>query len=101
MALKDHVRASGCADRAGFRDEVLPYVVSATIKAPGSASLLPVTFGSEGSLARSFGQFVATSRTSSAPPWLVGPVRTIATLVERVYRLESCDVPELLRGTTA
>lgn len=61
MALKDHVRASGCADRAGFRDEVLPYVVSATIKTPGSASLLPVTFGSEGSLARSFGQFVATS----------------------------------------
>jgi hypothetical protein len=100
-ALKDHVFASFYADKEGFRDEILPFVVSATVKTPGSASMLPVIFRSEQCLVRSFELVIATLHTSLVPPWLSRPLHTIATLVERVYRGESCDLAQLLGESPA
>jgi hypothetical protein len=88
-ALKDHVLASSYADQENYRDEVLPSIISATVKSPGSASALPVFRGGADSHKQYFDRFIERLDIADLPDaygWMSQPMQMIARLVESVYR---------------
>lgn len=87
-ALRDHVEASIHADQLEFRDAVLSEVLSATVKTPGSASMLPFVFASDEALRAIFDLFIGGVSAVSLPEayaWIAAPLRSIVRLVECVY----------------
>jgi hypothetical protein len=88
--IKDHVKASSYADQRDFSDCVLSAPISATVKTPASASMLPMVLQSEEKGREYFSAFLEGVRSTPAPPgyeWIAKPVQEIARLVE-----EACGV---------
>lgn len=86
-ALKDHVLASRFADAEGFSEKILSCPVSATVKTPASASLLPALAGEGPELRMHFNSFIASFRRLDLPPdkaWLARPVGVIARLFQAI-----------------
>jgi hypothetical protein len=94
-SLKDHVLASRHADQSGYRDEILPSVVSATVKTPASASMLPILRGGPDCHRAAFEKFIADCQRADELPsscsWISEPLRVIRRLVSSAYRGEGCD----------
>lgn len=83
-ALKDHVAASARADELGFEDAVLPTPLSATVKTPGSASMLPSVFASNASPEEVVLRYADQLRRLETPPgcaWIGRPIEEIGGLV--------------------
>jgi len=86
-ALKDHVAASQYATGHQFFDQVLTAPISATVKTPGSASMLPGVFETPDSATAKFREFIQSVLISSPPPhceWITAPVQQIIRLVESI-----------------
>jgi hypothetical protein len=89
MSLKDHVLASTYAAEHNFCDQTFTIPVSATIKTPASASMLPMVFASADSAEDVCNTFVRTAREARFSPgfeWIGEPCERIANLVECVAR---------------
>jgi hypothetical protein len=87
LQYKDHIIASQFADQNEATDSVLADVVSATVKTPGSASLLPAMSGGADAISRAFASFAAGSSTAGVPEayaWIKQPLEKIRHLVARV-----------------
>jgi hypothetical protein len=83
-ALKDHVAASVHADAQEFVDEVLSTPLSATVKTPGSASMLPSVFESEAAPEEVVLSYAEEMRRLEAPPgcdWIRRPIEEIGALI--------------------
>ncbi len=93
-AIKDHVEASLHAERHGFTDCVMSKVVSATIKTPASASVMPeiVRGISEGQ--HIFKRMIDNLYAVQLPPtfeWITRPSHQLARLLEAVYANERIE----------
>ncbi|HEV2366197.1 MAG TPA: hypothetical protein VGS12_18615 [Caulobacteraceae bacterium] len=101
VALKDHAVASQRAEEAGYADLLLPEVVSATVKTPASASMLPRVLAVGGAGRDAFEAFVSRAAGLDLPPgydWFAGPLRIVTGLVEATMRGER---PRALAGLLA
>ena len=93
-ALADHILASQQAHREGYSEELLPIIVSATVKTPASASVLPVIMDDEKTLITLFEGFIARFAMPHLPAryrWISQPLQQIAQLVASVYRGDGYD----------
>ena len=89
QSMKDHVQASHYADANGLTDLVLSDIVSATVKTPGSASMLPCMLTDTGNITRIFDTFLWNCTRAGLPPsydWLAHPLQKVARLAENVIR---------------
>jgi hypothetical protein len=96
QALKDHVAASQYATDHEFVDQFMTAPISATVKTPGSASMLPGVFETDESATAKFQEFVRSVRDSHPPPhceWITAPVGRIVRPVEMI---EAGDCAALL-----
>jgi hypothetical protein len=94
QAHKDHVKASVYAGKVGYTDQTLPIVASATVKTPGSASMLPHLFRQwrlgqglrrKAIFSRFLGQLGSLSMDETYD-WIGKPVGDIVKLTELVFR---------------
>ena len=100
FALKDHIWASYFADQCRFHDLILPTVLSATVKTPGSALMLPQIFINEEILRNTFEQFIKSLSQIDLPEeynWLAVPISKIIRLVQSVYAGHGyCKIEDLI-----
>jgi len=85
--LKDHIDGSIFALKAGLTRAVLPFVVSATVKTPCSASMLPALLSDPPLFMRQMGGFAARFREPRLPAtysWLERPLRQIAEIFVQI-----------------
>jgi hypothetical protein len=93
-ALQDHVLASGYADKQGLTETVLSPVISATVKTPCSASILPIVFGNESALRSQFEGFFEKFANPDLPSgysWIIDPLKKISRLLDSVYQGHGYD----------
>lgn len=90
--LTDHIDGSAYALQAGFSQAVLPFVVSATVKTPCSASMMPALLSDPPQFLRQMAGFAARFADPRLPAqyaWLERPLRQIADLFTRVLSVRS------------
>jgi hypothetical protein len=87
--MKDHVLASNFATEAGFTEAVLPYFISATIKAPSAASLASTALTDPALHLRQMHDFAERFSNPDLPEkynWLKTPLSQIAKLFNAIAR---------------
>lgn len=87
--MSDHVLASAYADENGLQDVAVSRVVSATVKTPLSASMLPIALSSARSLEQQLEEFVEMARGKEwrrAPGWLAESVAPAVRMVSALRR---------------
>lgn len=88
-AMKDHMDASDYAARLGFGHAELPFIVSATVKTPCSASMLHGLLTDEAGYDKdmvAFGEKFSKPTLPDDLAWLSQPVAQIAKLFEALAR---------------
>jgi hypothetical protein len=96
--MKDHIDGSAYALQAGFSRAVLPFIVSATVKTPCSASMLPALLSDPPQFLRQMAGFAARFSDPRLPPeyaWLERPLRQIAELFTEILSARSACAARL------
>jgi hypothetical protein len=86
-AMKDHVEASAYANAAGLRDGVYPFPVSATVKTPCAASMLPALLADARAYRKTIAAFADRFAVPDPPEelaWLGAPLAAVAALFRAV-----------------
>ena len=81
--MKDHVEASAYAQSAGLSEQLYPFAVSATVKTPCSASVLPGILDNPKAFQRDMLAFADRFERADLPPayaWLSAPLATMAQM---------------------
>jgi hypothetical protein len=87
--MKDHVEASSYADAHNLSEALYPFVISATVKTPCSASHLPQLLEHPRDFEREMKTFVRRFAHPDLPAaygWLDQPLRSIAHLFDAIVR---------------
>jgi hypothetical protein len=87
--MKDHVEASAYATAAGLRDGVYPFSISATVKTPCAASMVPGLLAGERGYRKTIAAFAKAFAKPAPPPeldWLRAPLAAIAALFREVAK---------------
>jgi hypothetical protein len=96
--MKDHVEASAFATAAGLEDQCYPFSVSATVKTPCAASVLPGLLADARAYRASMAAFARRFARPDPPPeidWLREPLAAIAVLFRAVANGDGYDaVPD-------
>ncbi len=87
-AIKDHIQGSAYAQSQRFTDYVIPKVLSATLKTPASASVLPGTLRGWRGTRRMFKETVKSlenMRLSGKFEWITRPSLLVARMFTAIY----------------
>lgn len=101
-ALRDHVLASSYATDHRYSEIVLPTVISATVKTPASASMLPIMLSGDDRMHRAFVECLDSLDAvdfSARCNWLANPLRDIVRLMRSTIGRSGYDgIADLLES---